>query len=175
MIRVALYASVAAAKRCRTLPLALIVLVAVSGCGSSAPSPIGNPDPGHRLMRRVVAPVLTAVPVTARATRRQRIEPIWDSCDGVPSTFGWDAVMAVAEFREDESPGTIVHEVQDALRHLGWTFRSRASGLGVWRWYRPLPVGKEARVELDGGPHTQEHFWELTASAPPLARAVHGC
>ncbi|HET6877931.1 MAG TPA: hypothetical protein VFH38_10415 [Jatrophihabitans sp.] len=121
-----------------------------------------------------IAPVLGAAPSAAHVTFRQKTEPVWDSCDGEPGTFGWDNVTVLAEFRGGGSPTAIVHRVRDAMRHLGWIYRARFSGRGIWYWYRSLSNGKLARAELDG-PSQGTDKWDLLARAQPSARRVRGC
>lgn len=151
-----------------------VLLVLVAAC-SSAPKPVGDPDPGHRLMRQIVGPVLTAVPQDATVSHMRRSEPSWDSCDGQADTYGWDPVDASAEFRTHLGPGMVVTAVKSALRDLGWSFRPHLSGHGGWLWYRKLVSGKRAHAELDGGPASNQRFWDLTASTPPATHPVHGC
>src|SRR5690242_9534732 len=95
--------------------LAVGALVVLSGCGSSIPQPVGKPDPGHRLMQQI-APVLGAAPSAAHVTFRQKTEPIWDSCDGQASTYGWDPVTVTLEFRGGGSRGAIVSQTRVAMR-----------------------------------------------------------
>ena len=121
-----------------------------------------------------IAPVLGAAPSAAHVTFHQKTEPIWDSCDGQASTYGWDPVTVTLEFRGGGSPGAIVSQVRDAMRHLGWTYLQETSGRGIWYWDRSVSHGELAHAELDGASQGTPQ-WTLLARAQPSARRVRGC
>lgn len=148
----------------------LVVLV-LAGCYGSLPSPVGDPDPGHQRMA-LLTPTLSVVPPGSKVTLRQRTEPIWDSCDAVPSTFGWDPVTVDVEWRYAGHPAQTVDHVRSVLATMGWVERD---GEGTWEWSRPLPTGGRAAAMLLGGPGSDPKDWAFEATAPPATHPSHGC
>ncbi|WP_152627864.1 hypothetical protein [Streptacidiphilus neutrinimicus] len=156
--------------------LALVLLL--SGCvgGDGAPAPVGDPDPGHRLLRSI-EPVLTAIPPGAHVTQRDTVEPRWDSCDGVRSTFGWAPPTVDVAFDYAGAAGSadrVVAHVRSAMQALGWTYDPAWSGRGQWQWRRAAPGG-QAQAQLLGGADDRPSRWSLQASVPAATHPVKGC
>lgn len=154
---------------------AAAVAVTVAGCGGP-PSPVGVPDPGHRRMA-ALTPVLSVIPAGAQVESRQKTEPVWDSCDGVTKTYGWDPVTVWVQFRGGGTPAEIVSHIESAMRRLGWTLYAAHSGHGSWLWHHPVPGGGHGHLfaQLLGGPDAEPHDWSLQATAPPATHPVKGC
>ncbi len=153
---------------------ALAALMTTAGC---TPKPVGNPDPGHRLLN-AIRPVPTAVPKGLHVTRSRSYKPRWDSCDGIKSTYGWDDITVETDF----TGGTkkqVVAQVGAGMRALGWVPDPDRTGDGSWDWEKTLPGGGEATAELstldDAGPPTAPIDWSLDGNAPPATHPVSGC
>ncbi|SEL93952.1 hypothetical protein SAMN05414137_115173 [Streptacidiphilus jiangxiensis] len=149
--------------------------LALAGCtgGQDEPQPVGDPDPGHRLAQ-ALQPVLSAVPAGAAVTQHESVAPIWDSCDGIRSTFGWDSVTVDTLFDGGGSPAQVVAHVDARMRDLGW-MADGAPSAGQWQWHKVMPGGAVAQAQLVGGPGSSPDGWMLQASAPPATHPVHGC
>jgi len=150
---------------------ASLLIVVVSGF-SGVPGPVGNPDPGHRLLD-AIRPVVKAVPGGATITRRTFDEPHWDSCDGVRSTYGWDpATVDVGFTPHGLSDAEVFGHIKTALAAQGWTIDAGTSQDGAWYWSRQVE-GRDASIQLLAGDGGSD--WDLQANAPPLAHPVTGC
>ncbi|MET8137267.1 hypothetical protein ABZV24_36050 [Streptomyces sp. NPDC005251] len=148
-------------------------VMALTGC-SGTPSPVGDPDPGHRRLKAIL-PVLSAVPPRAHVTLKQSVKPQWDSCDGMRSTYGWDPATVDVDFTGGGSALQVVAYVQTAMQGLGWTFDQVSIAQGVWAWHKKLTDGGQASAHLLGGPDAEPPDWTLQATAPPASHPSRGC
>ncbi|WP_037607779.1 hypothetical protein [Streptacidiphilus rugosus] len=146
----------------------------LSGCAArSGPEPVGDPDPGHRLLA-AVQPVLSVVPPGAQVAMKQSVEPYWDSCDGVESTYGWDPVTVLVTFGGGGSADQVADHVRTAMQNLGWEADEGPVGPGG-SWHKSLPGGGMASAQLTHGPGDSPPDWMLQATAPPAAQPSQGC
>ncbi|MGW4518061.1 hypothetical protein ACWEO4_40370 [Streptomyces sp. NPDC004393] len=148
-------------------------VMALTGC-SGTPSPVGDPDPGHRRLE-AIHPVLSAVPPGAHVTLKQSVAPQWDSCDGITSTYGWDPATVDVDFSGGGTAPQVVAHVQTAMRGLGWTFDQGSIAQGSWTWHMKLADGGQASAQLIGGPGVEPPGWSLQATAPPASHPSTGC
>ena len=161
----------------RVLASAVAVAAAVllAGCGSNTPQPVGNPDPGGRLLA-AIKPVLTVAPAGAHISSRDVVAPMWDSCDGVVSTYGWDDPTVDLTFTGGGTDAQVVTHLKSALRTLGWTFDTANSApTGPWYWRKTVAENVQGTVRLLGGAAFQPTDWDLQATTPPAARPSTGC
>jgi len=153
----------------------LAALMTLTGCGSSTPKPVGDPDPGHRLLK-AIRPVLSDVPKGAHVTNKSSDEPRWDSCDGMKSTYGWNEVTADAQFTGVGSQAQVLAHVRSRMRALGWTYDASLSDGDSWSWEKLLPGSKRAaRTDLDVSHDSRAPRWNLVVQAPPATHEVSGC
>jgi hypothetical protein len=155
---------------------ALALLGALTCCSSSSsPAPAGDPDPGHRLLA-ALRPVAAAVPAGVSDAQRQFVEPRWDSCDGVASTYGWDDVTVDVSFNSNGMTDTAIFtHIKDALRSDGWTYEN-TSDTGAWYWKRNVAGGHHAVIQLLGGSEVNPpNPWDLQATTPAATHPVKGC
>lgn len=151
--------------------IAIAGVVAIVVVRHLPPQPAGNPDPGAQRLTSI-EPVLSAVPAGAHVTQQDRIEPRWDSCDGVRSSYGWDPVVADVLFRTLMTQEQVVASVRAAMTRLGWTYDAKGSGGTAWEWTRRL-YGQTATTMLSMSPDPQS--WGIEADAPPALHPVAGC
>jgi hypothetical protein len=121
-----------------------------------------------------IHPVLSVVPPGAHVTLKQSVEPQWDSCDGIRSTYGWDEATVNVDFTGGGPALTTVSYVQVAMRGLGWTFDGSIAQ-GTWAWHKKLADGGQASAQLLGGPNVEPPGWTLQATAPPATHPSSGC
>lgn len=164
-----------AARRVLATLVVGLLLAGLSSC-SGTPSPTGIPDPGHRLLA-ALRPVANATPPGVSQVSRSFSEPIWDSCDGVKSSFGWDDVTVNVSFNSNGiSDTTIFDHIKHVLQADGWVYDSNSSGTGAWEWHRDLAPGHHAQVRLLGGAGDDPpNPWDLQATTPPDTHPVKGC
>jgi hypothetical protein len=149
------------------------VLALVCAC-SGTPSPVGDPDPGHRSLAAVVS-VLSIIPPGANVTQEDQVEPRWDSCDGRQSTYGWDPVYADAEFSIGAlSAQQVVAHVRAGMARLGWAYSATDSRDGQWLWLRQVG-GQTATMTLQSDMYAGQRMWSLRAQMPPATHPVTGC
>jgi hypothetical protein len=122
-------------------------------------------------------PVAQSVPAGARTVDRHFYEPVWDSCDGQRSTFGWDDVTVDVGFNSNGLPDdTIFTHIERVLASQGWTYEPSDSATGAWYWGRRLPNGRRASIQLLGGADSEPHNpWDLQATTAPATHPVRGC
>ena len=155
--------------------VAVAAAVVLAGCGLGGPQPVGNPDPGGRLLT-AIKPVLAVAPAGARISSRDTVKPMWDSCDGVASSYGWDDPRVELDFTGGGTDAQVVAHLKSALRTLGWTFDTADSDpTGPWFWHRTVAGGVQGTVQLLGGSAFTPSGWNLQASTPPATRPVTGC
>ena len=104
-------------------------VMALAGCGRT-PQPVGEPDPGHRRLD-AIRPVLSVVPSVARVSLQQSVEPRWDSCDGVRSTYGWDPATVDTQFTGGGSAPQVVAHIRTAMPAAIEGMEARADQPGV--------------------------------------------
>ncbi len=150
----------------RHLLVALLVIGLAVGVGAFLLRGHGHRggDPDGRILRALSTPA--HAPTGAKVTRRQAVEPYWDSCDGRPGTQGWDDVTVDVEFSSAEPEPQVESAVDASFRAAGW------KPVGD-DWWTGRAAGSAAHASLqrssDGG------GWELVATARPVGRAVSGC
>src|SRR5262249_56336126 len=114
---------------------AVLIAWAVAAWSRSAAHAHAGGDPGGRLMAKI-APVVTVVPGFAHGhirwiafpcdscqfpvTYAIKVEPRWDSCDGMAGTFGWDPVVIQVGFRWTGSRHALVDLLEERLGARGW-------------------------------------------------------
>jgi hypothetical protein len=153
--------------------VAAAAVAALAGC--SMPQPVGNPDPGGRLLT-ALKPLLAVAPAGAHITLKDAVKPRWDSCDGVASTYGWDEPRVDLDFTGGGTDARVVVHLKSALRTLGWTFDPvNSDPSGPWFWHRTVAGDVQGTVQLLGGSAFDPSDWDLLATAPPAARPVTGC
>ena len=111
------------------------------------------------------------------ATYAIKIEPHWDSCDGMAGTFGWDPVIIQVGFRWTGSGKALVTLLDQRLSALGW-----ARG-AVTSW--SSDKGPDASWISRPGHAPAEEFaldaptlglpWTATIEAKPMGPLVGGC
>lgn len=167
---------------------ALAVVIAV--WPRSAAHPGG--DPGGRLMAKI-APVVRVVPGFHQGripwigfpcdscqfpvTYAIKIEPRWDSCDGIAGTFGWDPVAIQIGFPWTGSSRALVKLLNERLSDLGWG----RGGVPSWssdqgpdaNWISPSGPAPAEVFALDSP--LESHRWMATIEAKPQGPLVHGC
>jgi hypothetical protein len=151
--------------------------VVMAGCAASSTNH-GDPDPGRRVLTTLES-VERAVPAHAQVIGRQGGEPIWDSCDGRPGTFGWDDIVVDVEFTTGEEPRRLLAQADTVLTHEGWKLANASTsplGPGA-RWTRPITGSTVATVSLNPGTAGAgaEASWDLHAFAPPKGQRSSGC
>ncbi|MFJ5897615.1 hypothetical protein ACIQFZ_19485 [Streptomyces sp. NPDC093064] len=144
-------------------------VMALTGC-SGTPRPVGDPDPGHRRLK-AIQPVLSVVPPGAHVTQKDIVEPIWDSCDGIRSTYGWNDATVAVDFTGGGSDLQVAEHIETAMRRLGWTLDQGSLAQGSWTWHKKLADGSQASAQLLSGPPD----WNLQATAPPASHPSKGC
>ena len=150
--------------------LGLVILAAFAIWSAVSPSASG--DPGGRILVEL-QPVGYAVPKNSQIVYRNDAEPLWDSCDARPGTFGWDAVVVQIHFRSPFSSADIESNADAQMRKLGWMPDDRSStSIPAVAWTKQLQNVTEAKahLELEG-----DGAWTLIASAPPVGPRAHGC
>ncbi|MFD7876781.1 hypothetical protein ACFV5G_22180 [Streptomyces sp. NPDC059766] len=155
--------------------LLVAAVVALAGCGSSTPQPVGDPDPGERLLA-AIKPVLSVAPAGAHISSRDAAKPRWDSCDGIESTYGWDEPTVDLEFTGGGTDAQVVAHLKSALRKLGWTFDTANSApTGPWYWHKTVASNVQGTVQLLGGSAFTPSDWDLQATTPPATHPATGC
>jgi hypothetical protein len=153
---------------------AIVSMLALVCACSGKPSPVGDPDPGHRSLATLVS-VLSVIPRGAHVTQEDKVEPRWDSCDGRQSTYGWDPVYADAEFSTSAlSPQQVIAHVRAAMTRLAWAYSATDSRDGQWLWLRQVG-GQTATMTLQSDMDGDPRMWSLRAQAPPATHPVTGC
>lgn len=108
-----------------------------------------------------------------------RIEPAWDSCDGMAGTFGWDNVIVQAGFEWKGTPAQLFELLNQRLLRVGWESSHLVAGArnplyDYAVWSGPLPSG--IRASIDVNPQQDDaHQFLFVASAPPVGRRVKVC
>ena len=155
--------------------VAAAAAVVLAGCGSSIPRPVGDPDPGGRLLK-AIRPVLAVAPAGAHITTRGAYKPTWDSCDGIAATYGWVEPTVDLDFTGGGTDEQVITQLKSALQALGWTFDTADSDpTGPWYWHRTVATHVQGTVRLLGGSAFDPTDWELQATTPPAAHPVTGC
>lgn len=104
-----------------------------------------------------------------------RVDSRWDSCDGRPSTYGWDPVTVDVLFTVGETTSVkVVAHVSAVMGKLGWTSDAGEPGDGTWVWSRQVN-GKTATAALEFSQSASPPDWSLDAQAPPAAHPVTDC
>jgi hypothetical protein len=148
-------------------------------------------DPGGRLIAKI-APVVRVVPGFERsripwiafpcdscqfpATYAVKIEPRWDSCDGMAGTFGWDPVIIQVGFRWTGSSQALVNLLNERLGARGWARGAVPSWAGdddPTVWIRPHGLAPAEAFTLD--PPMGNRQWMAVVEAKPQGQLVRGC
>jgi len=156
------------------IALVTAIVAALAGCASkqSLPSPVGDPDPGHRRMAEI-APVLSVLPPGVQPIRRDKYEPVWDSCDAMPGTFGWDPVTVEVDWRYTGHDAHVLAHVSAVMKSLGWTPDHRTAA--DLSWHRELSTGGYATADLLGGASSRPPSWVMEALATAANHPIGGC
>ena len=132
------------------------------GAAVAALGPTG--DPGGRILAQL-RPLRSIVPPGAKVEYAQFLEPRADSCDGNPSTVGWDPATVNMAF-SDPSSSPLPH-VAARLQQLGW----QVSEPTVSSWTKVLKNHTSASANID----LTDKTWEFVATAPADGPAPMGC
>jgi hypothetical protein len=156
------------------LGIVTILLVSVGlfswSSRSNASSDLGPGDPGGRILDQL-RPLATAVPRNAKVDYAHFQEAQLDSCDGVPSTRGWDGPVVQIRFNWNGSTATLLGHANHRLKQLGWKQAAPPSvGPGA-EWTKRLKNGSGVTASLEGF----GGGWTLFAQAPPVGKLVSGC
>lgn len=153
--------------------VAAAVLAMACGC-SGTPSPVGDPDPGGRALAALTQ-VLSLIPAGSQISYESRTEPIWNSCDGRKSTYGWSPAAVSARFSTGAaSEQQVLARARATMAGHGWTYSPGVSGHGQWLWHRQV-AGGAAVATLQYGAQGTPRSWSLDAQAPPAVHPVTGC
>ena len=149
-------------------------------------------DPGGAILNQL-RPVADALPrdlaIDTGATFYS--EPHQDSCDGIPSTVGWDPVEVQIDVKVPSGQELAVLSAVDAyfMTH-GWKASSPSDFPdGRWIWppgsgqdWQATPDWKWAKTLTDGRPAIANfttlgntNDWLLQAEAPSTLKPVTGC
>ena len=146
-------------------------------------------DPGGLIMARLT-PIVRAVPgfETGRipwipppgasgqfpVRYAVKIEPPWDSCDGMAGTFGWDPVTIQVGFRWTGSDQSLMNQLNQNLTARGWAVGPAPtwsqSPTPVWTYPTNQPT---MVVSVD--PPLENHQRIVEIQARPRGRLVGGC
>jgi hypothetical protein len=105
-----------------------------------------------------------------------KVEPRWDSCDGMAGTFGWDPVVIQVGFRWTGSSQALVNLLNERMGAQGWT-RGAAPSWGNGGdvvWIGPHTHTPAEEFSLDSMPG-EAHQWMATVEAKPQGQLVKGC
>jgi hypothetical protein len=155
--------------------MTLVLVAPVAVALFARHSDYGDPDPGSRLLA-ALRPVAAAVPTGVADVQRQFVEPRWDSCDGIASTYGWDDVTVDVSFNANGmTDAAVLAHIKVSLSSDGWTYEN-TSRAGAWYWYRTLSSGHRAVIQLLGGSAVDPpNPWDLQATTPAATHPVKGC
>jgi hypothetical protein len=183
----------------RALLVAVFVVLGLfgQGCGValslSGSGPKGG-DPSGRLMARL-APLVRVVPgfETGRipwisfpcdsckwpARYAIKIEPRWDSCDGIKGTFGWDPALVQIGFQWSGPAQRLVELLNSrlAVRRWGTGAVPVWGNAGVANWDYPRAGVAQEAFALEPpieGPVKSDH-WMAFVEARPEGPLVSGC
>jgi len=175
------------------LALAVLIALAVGVWSRSAAHAHAGGDPGGRLMAKI-APVVRVVPGFEHGhirwiafpcdscqfpvTYAIKVEPRWDSCDGMAGTFGWDPVAIQVGFRWTGSSHALVDLLNERLGARGWA-KGPAQPWGDDDgadavWIGPHGHAPAEEFTLDSMP-AGNHQWMAFVEAKPQGQLVKGC
>lgn len=168
---------------------AALIAVTVAAWPSGPAHPGG--DPAGRLMAEI-APVARVIPGFERrvpwiafpcdtcqfpTTYATKIEPQWDSCDGMAGTFGWDPVIIQIGFQWKGSDKALMNLLNQRLNARGWARGAVTSWSGDQgpdaNWISPLGHGPTEEFALDAPADGLP--WMATIEAKPMGPLVKGC
>lgn len=152
--------------------MSAVMTIIICAC-SGPPLMAGDPDPGHRSMA-ALEPVLSVIPAGVHIMFEHRVASRWDSCDGVPSTHGWDPITVNAEFTATAPSQQVAAHVRTAMGKLGWAYLAKNSDDRIWVWSRDVD-GRTASATLQIDKSAAPPLWSLVAIVPPAAHPVAGC
>ena len=132
-------------------------------------------DPGGRIIAQL-RPAVAALPPDARVLYRNDVEPRWDSCDGRPSTYGWDDVVVQVHFASATGPDAILADADAVLTSQRWSSipLARMPDVVQQMWSKVITNGTTAKISLAEDQYGTNE-WSLFASAPPQGQRVSGC
>lgn len=108
-----------------------------------------------------------------------KIEPRWDSCDGIAGTFGWDPAVIQVGFRWSDSARDLVKLLNARLVAKDWKMGTPPSwgSAGPVTWEYPRGASPEETLALEppiaGRPKSDE--WMALLQARPVGPLVRGC
>lgn len=172
------------------LSAVLIAVTVIAWPTRAATHPGG--DPGGRIMAKIV-PVVKVIPgfgsgrvpwiampcdsCNFPTSYAMKIEPAWDSCDGMAGTFGWDPVVIQVGFSWPGSSRALVEVVSKRMRLRGWA-RGAAplwTDGGDYVWVSPRGHTPSAELELDRPSTAGTDQWMASVQAKPQGRMASGC
>ena len=173
------------------LAAVLIALAVAAWLRSDAHAHAGG-DPGGRLMAKI-APEVRVVPGLERGhipwiafpcdscqfpvAYATKVEPRWDSCDGMAGTFGWDPVVIQVGFRWTGSSHALVDLLNEHLDARGWA-RGAAPSWGDDAdavWTGPDGHAPAEEFALESPTPAGNHHWMALIEAKPQGQLVKGC
>jgi hypothetical protein len=155
--------------------------VAVAGIAIAATLAFRHPGvaPGG-VRQRTLRSISVAVPNDAKVQSHSAGGPIWDSCDGHPSTQGWSDVINSYEFTSAHSAATVVESAEASMKIAGWKLSATShSPLGPSAgWTKTVSGNVVARVLLGVGTRgpNEPSYWDLVGGrASPAGTRASGC
>lgn len=121
-------------------------------------------------------PAGAALPPDARILYRNDVEPHWDSCDGMASTYGWDDVVIQVHFSSATTEEAVFSHAAAELAAQRWPEvpLGLVPGVTAKMWSKLLANGTTGKLAI-----TKDNYgtseWTLFASAPPDGQRVSGC
>jgi hypothetical protein len=105
-----------------------------------------------------------------------KIEPRWDSCDGLAGTFGWDPAIVQMGFRWDKTAQELLAALNARLRAKGWEMGEpptwgSAGDADTWD-YPPSPAPQEA-LAIESP--VEDNRWMVILEAKAEGPQVKGC
>lgn len=165
------------------LALAAALIALTAGAWIRSHTHAGG-DPGGRLMAKI-APMVRVIPGFEHGhipwigfpcdsckfpvTYAIKVEPRWDSCDGMAGTFGWDPVVIQVGFPWNGSGHALVGLLNERLGARGWargTAPSWSSDDAPIAWIGPHGHAPMAQFSLDSMPG-EAHQWMAVVEAKP--------
>ena len=171
---------------------AVLIALAVAAWPRSAAHAHAGGDPGGRLLAKI-APVVRVVPGFEHGhirwiafpcdscqfpvTYAIKVEPRWDSCDGMAGTFGWDPAVIQVGFRWTGSSHALVDLLNERLGARGWA-KGAAPSWGDDAgavWIGPHGHAPAEQFALDPLTPAENHQWIALVEAKPQGQLVKGC
>lgn len=157
--------------------IAIVVIVGASiGVGVHLHRSHPGGDPHGKILAALDALASRSVPPGAKVVLRTHSEPVWDSCDGMSGTFGWDPARVVIELQP--GPAATMVLVSRHLADTGWT-QAATLDYTHTRWTKALSTGQVAQADVVSGSDlpvgSDPSQIDLDFAVQPPGPAVRGC